>query len=64
MLLACRVFMYTLLSMPPSVSSIKTVTEIPPDRISHWKEDLDKADTEPIQFPEGGTTAWCMVIGG
>ncbi|KAF8557262.1 MFS general substrate transporter [Imleria badia] len=49
--------------MPPSVSSIQTITEIPPCGISHEKEGLDKAGTEPIQFPEGGTAAWCMVIG-
>ena len=48
--------------MPPSVSSIQT--EIPPGGISDAKEDLDKAGTELIQFPEGGTAAWCMVVGG
>ena len=48
--------------MSPSVSSIQTVREIPlaPCGISDAKEDLN----ELIQFPEGGTTAWCTVIGG
>ncbi|KAG6376456.1 MFS general substrate transporter [Boletus reticuloceps] len=45
--------------MPPSeVSSNQTVIEVPP------KENLDKAVTELVQFPEGGTAAWCTVIGG
>ncbi|KAF8136726.1 hypothetical protein EV363DRAFT_750694 [Boletus edulis] len=45
--------------MPPSeVSSIHTVIEVPP------KENLDKACTGLDQFLEGGTAAWCTVIGG
>ena len=44
--------------------SIKTATDISPCSISEVKEDLDKAGTEPNEFPEGGTAAWCMVIGG
>ena len=54
--------------MPPSVPSIQAVGEIPPPGISisesDAKEDLNKAGIEPIQFPEGGTAAWCVVIGG
>jgi hypothetical protein len=51
--------------MLPSVPSIQAVGEIPPRGISEsdTKEDLNKAGTELIQFPEGGTAAWCMVIG-
>ncbi|KAF8557263.1 MFS general substrate transporter [Imleria badia] len=62
--LACRVFIpFSAHRMPLSVSSIQTIAEIPPCGISHEKEGLDKTGTEPIQFPEGGTAAWCMVIG-
>ena len=56
--------------MPPSVPSIQAVGEIPPPGISisisesDAKEDLNKAGIELIQFPEGGTAAWCVVIGG
>ncbi|KAI9570489.1 MFS general substrate transporter [Boletus coccyginus] len=48
--------------MPPSVSSIQSLKETPCD-ISNAKAGLDKAETELIQFPEGGTAAWCVVIG-
>ncbi|KAF8447578.1 MFS general substrate transporter [Boletus edulis BED1] len=44
--------------MPPSEESIQTVIKVPP------KENLDKAGTELVQFPEGGAAAWCTVIGG
>ncbi|KAN0076916.1 Major facilitator superfamily domain containing protein [Tylopilus felleus] len=50
--------------MPPSISSIQTVTEIPPTGISDATDDSEKGGTEHIQFPEGGTAAWCMVMGG
>ena len=50
--------------MPSSASSIQAVTDILPCGISEAKESLDMAGTEPNQFPEGGTAAWCMVIGG
>ena len=47
--------------MSQSVSSIQI--EIPPQGISDAKEDMDKSGAELIQFPEGGTAAWSVVIG-
>ncbi|KAH0827063.1 MFS general substrate transporter [Lanmaoa asiatica] len=37
--------------------------EIPQRATSGAKEDLGKAGTVLVQFPEGGTAAWCTVIG-
>jgi len=50
--------------MPSTTSSIQTVVEPPSLPISNEKGGSDKAGTETDQFPEGGTAAWCTVIGG
>lgn len=46
------------------MSSIQIVKETPSFNLSDVKEDLEKAGSEPVQFPEGGTAAWCVVRGG
>ena len=45
------------------MSSIQIVKETPSFNLSDVKEDLEKAGSEPVQFPEGGTAAWCVVGG-
>lgn len=54
--------------MPSDTASIQTVAEVLPDPISDAKEDKDQdGDQDGIeldQFPEGGTKAWCAVLGG
>jgi len=46
--------------MPSDVSSIHTITEIPSPPILY---DRENSKTELGQFPEGGTAAWCTVVG-
>lgn len=46
-----------------SVYSNQTVTETRPDGVADAKEDFNKASADLIQLPEGGTAAWCTVIG-
>ena len=47
--------------MSQSVSSIRTASETLP---SDTNKGLDKVGEELTQFPEGGTAAWCTIIGG
>ncbi|KAG9318805.1 major facilitator superfamily domain-containing protein [Chiua virens] len=48
--------------MAHSVSPLQTA-EDSRRAVSNEKEDPSKAETQLVQFPEGGTAAWCTIIG-
>ena len=50
--------------MPSDTVSIQTITEIPARTVSDGEGDLKKDQIGFDQFPEGGTAAWCAIVGG
>lgn len=46
--------------MPP----VQALKEDPPCAVSDVKKDSENDGAELGQFPEGGTAAWCAVLGG
>ncbi|KAG8217834.1 major facilitator superfamily domain-containing protein [Butyriboletus roseoflavus] len=48
--------------MSSSVHPNQTAREVRPHDVSDTKH-VDKADGDLVRFPEGGTAAWCTVIG-